>query len=201
MDRGRTRLILTNAAICAPVNLTTYVESASRHVIYVPRDTGHGPGCTDCGYSRHMTSTSLRVHFSFHKSLNSVQTANDSLNIHFNVILVSKCLYFNEVGFFLYILGISISVLLQVTHTCYISGSFIPPPFIHTNDIWWTVTNHEAPPYAPLSIPLSLPVSQLPNCPTFLNPDTLSLCSYRNVTHRPAHCLVALSPDPASVFF
>lgn len=90
VSKGRrpTRLLLTNAEICAPVNITTYVESASIHVTYVPRDAGHGLGCTDCGYSRHMASTSLRVHFSFHKTLNSVQTANDSLNVHFIIILV-----------------------------------------------------------------------------------------------------------------
>jgi len=65
------------------------IESASRHVTYVPRDTGHGPGCTDCGYSRHMANTSLRIHFSFPKSFNSGQTANDPINVHFNIILVS----------------------------------------------------------------------------------------------------------------
>jgi len=43
-------------------------------------------------------------------------------------------------------------------------------------------------------------LSRNSNCPTFLYPDTLSPCSYRNVTHRPAHYLVALSPDPASAF-
>jgi hypothetical protein len=58
-------------------------------VTYVPRDTGHGAAFTECSYSRHIANTSLKVHYSFHKSLNSVQTATYALNVHFNIILSS----------------------------------------------------------------------------------------------------------------
>jgi hypothetical protein len=55
------------------------------------------------------------------------------------------------------------------------------------------------PPKLPLGTPLSS--SHFLSCSSnILLPDNLSLCSYRNVTNRQAHCLVAISPDPASAF-